>query len=222
MAFSANYPRRYIFAEEKAMKKLTISILIALVLTFVISSVSNAADVCGLTDKLIRLHVIANSDSESDQNIKLAVRDEVLCKVSELCSDVGSKDEAEKIILSHIDEIESAANDALKETGYKAECRYETVDIDKRVYDDFTLPAGVYDALCVRIGKAEGENWWCVVYPSLCVSCAVSIDDCGVFSEDELTIVKQPEKVKYKLYCFELFRKLKSYLNDLPKLRTNK
>lgn len=192
------------------MKKLTLAILISLIICGVTGAFANAREVGKMTDKLIRIHVIANSDSEEDQTLKLNVRDSVLEAASELISKCGSKEEAMAVISDNIGFISAAANEAVEENGYEytVKCSLSEEEFDERVYDGFTLPAGEYDALCVRIGDADGKNWWCVCYPSLCFGSAVSIDDCEVFTESELTIVKEPEKVRYKLWCFEMARKI--------------
>lgn len=192
------------------MNKLTISILLSLIMCSIVSFISNAREVDMMTDKLIRIHVIANSDSEEDQELKLKVRDSVLEAASEIFADCKSKDEAMEAIRNNLDMFTEVAEGSVKLNGneYAVSCTLAEEEFDKRVYDDFTLPAGEYDSLCIRIGNAEGRNWWCVCYPSLCFGTAVSIDDCEVFSEGELTIVKEPEKVRYKLWCFEFVRKI--------------
>ncbi len=120
-----------------------------------------------LAEKTIRLHVVANSDSAEDQAQKLQVRDAVLEKVAQItetCSDAAS---AKREIALHIDEIREAAQ---KETAYDVQVRLGTEQFETRYYDTFTLPAGEYPALRVNLGKAQGHNWWCVVFPSLCTA----------------------------------------------------
>lgn len=120
-----------------------------------------------LAEKTIRLHVVANSDSAEDQAQKLQVRDAVLEKVAQItetCSDAAS---AKREIALHIDEIREAAQ---KETAYDVQVRMGTEQFETRYYDTFTLPAGEYPALRVNLGKAQGHNWWCVVFPSLCTA----------------------------------------------------
>ncbi|MCD7824281.1 MAG: stage II sporulation protein R [Oscillospiraceae bacterium] len=195
------------------MRKITISILLALILSLIARGVAGAAEVGNTTSKLIRLHVVANSDSEEDQSEKLEVRDAVLEYVSELTKDAASKSDAVELINSHIDNITSVA----KSVTYKnISVSYETVLVDKREYDNFTLPCGYYDALCILIGEGKGRNWWCVLYPSLCVSGAISIEE--TLDEEDLIIIQQPEKVQYKLFCFELWQKVKSLFTDSKSL----
>ena len=191
------------------MKKLTLAMLISLIICISTSIISNANEVQAATDKLIRLHVIANSDSETDQEIKLIVRDAVLSKADTLLSSCDNKESAVEIITQNIEVLTLAANSVLSGFDYKAVCTIEECYFNTRTYDDFTLPAGEYDSLCVRLGEAKGKNWWCVCYPGLCLPSAVKIDDCEILSEDEVMIFKYPQKVRYKLFCFELLRKIK-------------
>ncbi len=191
------------------MKKLTLAMLISLIICFATSVISNANQVQTATDKLIRLHVIANSDSEMDQKIKLVVRDAVLSQADTLLSTCQDKESAVEIISQSLDILTQATNSVLADYDYKAVCTLEKCSFNTRTYDGFTLPAGEYDSLCIRLGDANGQNWWCVCYPGLCLPGAIKIDECNSLSDDEIIIFRSPEKVRYKLFCFELFQKLK-------------
>ena len=125
-----------------------------------------------LDQKLIRLHVVANSDSEADQSIKLQVRDAIVASLTESMADIGDAQAAKVYLRENLTKIERIANDTLEAAGVDSRavvtlCK-ETFDIRK--YDTFTLPAGVYESLRVVIGEGEGHNWWCVAFPSLCMS----------------------------------------------------
>lgn len=191
------------------MKKFTLSIVLALILSLITRGVMGAVEVEATIDKLIRLHVVANSDSTEDQTEKLEVRDAVLAYVSDLTADCETKSEAVSLITAHISDITTVA-EAI--TAKPVTVTYETVLVDERIYDDFTLPEGYYDALCVLIGEASGQNWWCVLYPSLCVSGTISIDD--TLDDEDLIIIQHPEKVQYKLFCYELWQKLRSLFTE--------
>ena len=119
------------------------------------------------SEGVLRLHVIAASDSEEDQSVKLAVRDAIL----PLFEHAESCDDARAFLLSHGSEIQSAAEAVLKERGfdYGVQLSLGTETFPDRVYGDLLFPAGSYDALCVRLGPAEGHNWWCVLFPPLCI-----------------------------------------------------
>ncbi|MCC8196202.1 MAG: stage II sporulation protein R [Ruminococcus sp.] len=197
------------------MQKITISVLLALILSLITRGVTGVVEVENTTSKLVRLHVVANSDSEEDQSEKLEVRDAVLAYVSELTAEAESKSEAVGLITSHIEEIAEVAESV---TSLRVTVSYENVLVDKREYDDFTLPEGYYDTLCVFIGEAEGKNWWCVLYPSLCASGAIRIEDCEELDDSDLVIIKDPEKVQYKLFCYELWQKVKSFFTESKSL----
>ncbi len=203
------------------MKRIIAAFSIALVLCLCMCVYRDISGIEDLTDKIIRLHVIADSNSDYAQKIKLNVRDEALACVSQLTCDCSSKSQAQNIIINNLDGIKEASQKVLRENGCNAavEVSYEKVLVDRREYDGFTLPQGIYSALCIRIGEAKGKNWWCVLYPSLCTSCAADIEELGEFSDDELVIIKNPEKVKYRLALFELFERLLSKINSLDFLR---
>ena len=124
-----------------------------------------------LNQELIRLHVVANSDSEEDQNIKLRVRDAIVASLSEGMADIADVPAAKEYLRENLPKIEAIANRTLEAAGVDSRaavtlCK-ETFDI--RHYDTFTLPAGVYESLRVVIGEGQGKNWWCVAFPSLCM-----------------------------------------------------
>ena len=130
-------------------------------------------------DGILRLHVIANSDSETDQSAKLAVRDAIL----PLFESTDSYADARDYLLHHGKELQQTAEAVLEERGlgYGVQLSLGTESFPDRVYDTVAFPAGEYDALCVRLGKAEGHNWWCVLFPPLCI---VSEDGAPVDLED--------------------------------------
>ncbi len=126
-----------------------------------------AQSVLASNEGVLRLHVIAASDSEADQSAKLAVRDAIL----PLFSKAESYADARAFLLSHGRGIQAAAETVLKERGldYGVQLSLGTETFPDRVYGDLLFPAGDYDALCVRLGPAEGHNWWCVLFPPLCI-----------------------------------------------------
>lgn len=131
-----------------------------------------ASDRQMLSENLIRLHVVADSDSVEDQQIKLQVRDAITAKLGTVLADFPDLETAKAYLQEQLPELEKIANDTLKAAGNG--CR-AVVTLAKeafpiREYDTFTLPAGIYESLRVTIGSGEGKNWWCVVFPSLCAS----------------------------------------------------
>ena len=124
----------------------------------------------GVGQRVIRLHVRANSDSIEDQQIKLAVRDAVLELVGAVCADARDAAEAQSLIEAQLENIEGAAQAVLSVHGfdYGARARLLPEEFPERDYGSFTLPAGRYISLSVRLGSGQGQNWWCIVFPFLC------------------------------------------------------
>lgn len=124
-----------------------------------------------LNEELLRLHVVANSDNSQDQAIKLRVRDAVIESISEDLAKIGDIETAKAYIRENLPKIQQAANAILVALGSEptAQVTLQQEVFDTRVYDTFTLPAGVYESLRVTIGEGAGKNWWCVVFPTLCV-----------------------------------------------------
>ena len=130
-----------------------------------VNAVSN-----NLADSVFRLHVIANSDSEEDQNLKYKVRDSLIEYMNTLTNDMNTKDDVIQIAKEHIQDFKNIAQNVVKENGYDYEVNIEigNFSFPTKTYGDISFPAGFYDALKVEIGKAEGQNWWCVMFPPLC------------------------------------------------------
>lgn len=146
-------------------------IFILLFLYVMLYSFSYANNVVSdLSNILFRLHVIANSNSKEDQNLKYLVRDELISYMNTLCSNISSKEQAIAIANEHLDDFQKIANDVISQNGfnYSAKVQIGNFAFPTKTYGDISLPAGYYDALKVELGKAEGKNWWCVMFPSLC------------------------------------------------------
>ena len=136
----------------------------------------------GIAAKVVRFHVLANSDSEADQNLKLAVRDRVLQEYGDLLETCENKEETLTALEHAKQEIcETAAKEVVAQ-GYDYPVRVSIVreEFPFKKYDDLIFPAGVYDALRIEIGEAEGQNWWCVLYPQMCF-----VDAAGGYSTEE-------------------------------------
>ena len=175
------------------MKKLKIGrifvILILLSLFILISAISYVDAVSNnIADSVFRLHVIANSDSKEDQELKLKVRDELLSYMNIISKDSTSKQEAMQIANEHKEEFTQIAEKLIKENGYNYTVNVQIgkADFPTKYYGDITLPAGTYDALKVQIGEAKGQNWWCVMFPPLCF---VDVSS-GIVPEDSKETIK--------------------------------
>lgn len=148
-----------------------------------------------LADQVLRLHVVANSDSEEDQALKLIVRDAVLELASRLLDGVSDRARAEEILSAHLDELAQAGAEALAAQGCADRVTAEIADqwFPTREYATFSLPAGQYRALRITIGAGAGRNWWCVVFPPLCLGSVTeeSVETAagGVLSEDQVALI---------------------------------
>lgn len=153
------------------MKKL-VKLLFLGVLVFALTyTVGLLRDIKLLRNDLVRLHVVANSDSSEDQAAKLAVRDAVLEAIQGTVEQFPSAEEARAFLGSHLTDIKAVAEAALKEAGlsHTVTVTLGEESFPTRDYDTFRLPAGIYNTLRLTIGEAQGKNWWCVLFPSLCV-----------------------------------------------------
>ncbi len=169
---------------------------------------SSAADVYAgydaLTDDLLRLHILAASDSEHDQQIKLLVRDALISHSQEIFGSCTSRDDILAAARENLGRAEDIANEVLRENNcsYTAHCELADMYFDARTYDDITVPAGKYTALRVIIGSGSGHNWWCVMYPPLCLP-GCSDDE---LSDEEMQLMSVPEQYEAKLYIAELIK----------------
>lgn len=147
-----------------------ISTLLLLAAAFYIGTL--VCDKQVLSKDLIRLHVVADSDSAEDQAIKLQVRDAITAKLESVMENFENAEAAKAYLQMHLTELEQLANEVLRVAGNscKAVVSLNKEAFPMREYDTFTLPAGVYESLRVTIGSGEGQNWWCVIFPGLCVS----------------------------------------------------
>ena len=162
---------------------------------------------------VVRMHVIANSDSEADQSLKMEVRDLVLEKYSTVLSGYESKDAALTAAKQMLPEIETDVNAYLAcRTDYTCTVNIEESYFPTKSYGDYSLPRGKSTALCIRLGKAEGQNFWCVLYPPLCLGASSAEDseelflNCGL-TEDEYELMRTEKPVyKVKFRILELLR----------------
>ncbi len=175
-------------------------ILIILLFSYVaISAISYATTVSSdIADSVFRLHVLANSDSEEDQNLKYKVRDSLISYLDTISKDASSKEEVIEIVSSHLQNFESIAKQTITENGYSYDVTVEigNFDFPTKNYGDINLPAGYYDALRVKIGEAKGQNWWCVMFPPLCF---VNVTSGIVPEESKETMKKELNEEEYAL-----------------------
>lgn len=171
-----------------------------------------------LADRVVRLHILANSDSDEDQALKLQVRDRVLDRAAEILTESADRAAAERALRAALPELESLAADEIARRGYDYPVTAELADtaFPTREYDGFALPAGRYLALRLVIGAGEGHNWWCVVFPPLCT--AVSSDlaqtamAAGLTEDDVQLITESDNGYVLKFKSIELWEALRAQL----------
>ena len=153
------------------MKKIVKRVALCLSVAVLIFLAGIMADRRTLRESLIRLHVVANSDSAEDQAIKLQVRDAVVESLQDAMADIADMEQAKAYIQENLPKIQTVANQVLFDAGVDVDAVVTLAEetFVTRYYDTFTLPAGVYEALRITIGEGEGHNWWCVVFPNLCL-----------------------------------------------------
>lgn len=167
---------------------LILSVLLFIYTTLCAMSYANSVSQ-DISDSVFRLHVLANSDSIEDQELKYKVRDKLLTYMNSICKNTSSKEEAINIANSNISEFKKIAQDVIYENGYTYDVNVEigNFEFPTKTYGDISFPAGYYDALRVTIGEAKGQNWWCVMFPPLCFIDVTS----GVVPDESKEILKE-------------------------------
>lgn len=168
-----------------------------------------------LAEKVVRLHVIANSDSDADQALKLQVRDRVLERAEALLRQCESRQDAEKLLESRLFELRRIALEEIRDNGfdYDAVVRLTEMDFPTREYDSFTLPAGKYLALRVVIGEGAGRNWWCVVFPPLCAVASADVPASALaagLSEEQVGLITESDGYIIKSKLVEFWEQLRN------------
>ena len=190
-------------------------LLLTAVGVFLLSGALSLQTQSALADKEVRLHVLANSDSEADQSLKLTVRDAVLAETEVLLEGVENRDTAAQVLRAQLPQLRRTAERTMAEQGshYPVEVRLETAEFPTKTYDGFALPAGEYLALRVLIGEAAGQNWWCVVFPPLCSAAASEAGETAVaagLSGEQVRLITEEEGYVLKFKCVELWQQLRS------------
>ena len=185
------------------MKKRIFILFLTLTLLIGILTVLPVHSEAQIYDRVLRLHVIANSDSEEDQALKLSVRDAILEKTQALLATATSREEAKLIIEANMSELQKTAKAVIKENGYSypVSVEFGEEDYPTKSYESCAFPAGEYLSLRIKIGSAEGKNWWCVLFPPMCLSAATdkeAFTSVGI-TDSQYQIITETNKPKYKI-----------------------
>lgn len=207
--------------KSSVFKRLIIALLLLILFIFIsaisyVSAVSN-----NIANGVFRLHVIANSDSPEDQNLKYIVRDELIKYMNTLAKDCTSKQEVIEIAQNNISNFENIAKKTIQDNGFNYNVTVEigNFDFPTKTYGDITLPAGTYDSLKIKIGKSEGQNWWCVMFPPLCfvdVTTGIVPEESKkemkeAMPEEEYSLISNTNnsEVNFKFKLIEFFENIK-------------
>ncbi|MBQ3379134.1 MAG: stage II sporulation protein R [Clostridia bacterium] len=192
---------------SKLNKRLILpALIIGLAAAAAFDAFALSCDLSSVADTVLRLHVVAESDREDDQFVKLKVRDTILTETQRIAGSAKNKGEFVALVKEHLSDIERLANDTISALGYDytAHACFERADFPTREYNGVTLPAGRYDALKVVIGRGEGQNFWCVMFPPLCGG-AVEAKESKEYLKDNLSegafmMITDPQSsVRYEL-----------------------
>lgn len=203
------------FFMDRKLKRWEVALLCG-VLAALLWSAWAGQEQAELAGQVIRLHVLANSDSQADQELKLAVRDRVLEQAEDLYPEDATLEQAREILEDSLDELAAAGQQVVDEAGkdYPVTAQLEECWFPTKEYENFALPAGEYTALRVVIGEGEGQNWWCVAFPALCLGAATeSVEEAtaaGLFTEDQAGLMtRENEGYVLKFKSLELLGELR-------------
>ncbi len=198
-------------------KKIKISITVGIVVAILFSICSFAKTSEEIRSDVLRLHVIANSDTSVDQNLKLRLRDYILQEGKDIFNGSVNVENAVEKIEPVLPELEKSAKAFVNQAGFDYDVKISLSNeyFTTRTYETVTLPAGKYLALRVVIGSGEGHNWWCVMFPPMCVPAADKKDEIeNVFSEKEIKLVESKPKYEPRFKVVEIYEQLKEIISE--------
>lgn len=186
--------------------------LIALVLFSIMSPINTLSN--DISQKVLRLHILANSDSKADQDLKIKVKDNILKDTAYIFKDCNTLDESIETANKNINIFQRSAENTLKNcnSNYSVKVYVDKEFFDIREYKDFTLPSGYYNTIKIVIGEGKGHNWWCVMYPSVCISACTDDFDKVLTKEEKKMITSKKYIPKFKM--LEIVNKLKNKIKS--------
>ena len=204
--------------ERKTLRMAELALLVGAAV-FLLSGIWALNTQRDLADRVVRLHVLANSDTEEDQALKLLVRDAVLDRTTEILEQSADRESAEALLRESLPELEALAEETVRANGYDYAVTAELADtaFPTKEYDGFALPAGEYLALRILIGEGAGQNWWCVVFPPLCTAASADVPETALaagLTEDQVGLMTEEDSgyvLKFK--AVEWWEQLKAALS---------
>lgn len=196
-------------------KKLFVFLPLLLIFTLLFGSLSYTNDASNdISTKVLRMHVLANSNSINDQRLKIAVKNNILKSTQELFTDCNNLEESIEIAQSNTELIKTSAQEVIKKynKNYDVKVYVDNEFFDVREYKDFTLPSGNYNTVKIVIGEGKGKNWWCVMYPAVCISACSDDFDKALTKEEKKLITSKKYIPKFKI--LEIINKIKNKINS--------
>lgn len=196
-------------------KKLFVFLPLLLIFTLLFGSLSYTNDASNdISTKVLRMHVLANSNSINDQKLKIAVKNNILKSTRELFTDCDNLEESIEIAQSNTELIKASAQEVIKKynKNYDVKVYVDNEFFDVREYKDFTLPSGNYNTVKIVIGEGKGKNWWCVMYPAVCISACSDDFDKALTKEEKKLITSKKYIPKFKI--LEIINKIKNKINS--------
>ena len=196
-------------------KKLFVFLPLMLVFTLLFGSLSSTNNTSNdISTKVLRMHVLANSNSIEDQKLKIAVKNSILKATQELFINCNSLDESINIAKNNTALIKASAEEVIKKynKSYDVKVYVDNEFFDVREYKDFTMPSGNYNTVKVVIGEGKGKNWWCVMYPAVCISACSDDFDKALTKEEKKLITSKKYIPKFKM--LEIVNKIKNKINS--------
>ncbi len=196
-------------------KRINLSLAFGLICAMLLSMSHFNAACDDLRQNVLRLHIIANSDSQPDQELKIEIRDEILNRTEGLFLENDNLQNAQNTVKQNLDLFQSIANEVIKQNGfnYIATAEFGKSDFSTRYYDDFTLPAGEYASLIITLGEGKGKNWWCVVYPTVCIPAAKKGELEDTVTAEATQIAKGGKRYIMRFKTVEIYEKIKNLIN---------
>ena len=198
---------------KHSIKLLRTALITGLAITLILQSTLLAAQCEDIRGKVVRLHVLAHSDSEEEQQLKLAVRDALLTHGAHLLQGAENKEQAVLQLQNNLPELTEIAQKAVTKQGksHSVTCSITPTYFNTRTYDSVTLPAGEYTALRVVIGDGNGQNWWCVMFPNLCIPSATQTESLVPYlNEGETDLVEHGQRYQVRFKAVEWFSWLRN------------
>ncbi|MBR2043309.1 MAG: stage II sporulation protein R [Clostridia bacterium] len=199
------------------MKVFNISLCFGLIISIVLGLARFDALCQDLRDNLLRVHIVAASDSKDDQELKLKVRDELLLAQGSLFENCSNINEALTVANNNLSNIKGIAEKVVRENGfdYNVSVKIEEAYFGNREYESFTLPAGEYMAVNVIIGEGKGKNWWCVMFPAVCLGASSCISDAA--DENSAMVAENSERYQIRFKTVEIYEDLKKFFTKRKK-----